>query len=311
MSLPSIPTNFANVRAVAQTYIEYPFIEMGDSATKVYHMICQQAQSSYSASQLDLDDTMSSATSAGVISLPFTADASAYFVGDFNHSPIDGGMVEFERVFANIPADRDNEFSGTQVFSYPGIAITDEDITGGSNRTISGISGYASQGISIITVGSTGTMAVGDLVYISATWTGTIGIAFNGLRSIISKSPTTITVPYMIPGTTFTGGTLTELVRQPRAVDSKVTGSVVDVSYYLPGVTAGISDALDVVIDDTFIVMNTATMQKSDILSIFTVPSASEYETKVTNDDFLIVSSEVSRWKGNIIKKENRKVRAL
>ena len=95
MSLPSIPTNFANVRAVAQTYIEYPFIEMGDSATKVYHMICQQTQSSYSASQLDLDDTMSSATSAGVISLPFTADASAYFVGDFNHSPIYCGMVVF------------------------------------------------------------------------------------------------------------------------------------------------------------------------------------------------------------------------
>jgi len=61
----------------------------------------------------------SSAVTAGVISLPFAANASAFFVGDFNHSYKNGGLVEFDRQFATIPTTRTRELVGSRSFGFP------------------------------------------------------------------------------------------------------------------------------------------------------------------------------------------------
>lgn len=117
----------ANVRAVDGTYISYPFLEDGDTSTKVYNMVCTQRASDYDAAQIALDDPMTNATSAGVIDLPFDSDPSAYFVGDTNHTPIDGGMLQFTRTFANIPQNVTVP-SSSQFYSFPGIADGDLQI---------------------------------------------------------------------------------------------------------------------------------------------------------------------------------------
>lgn len=303
MSLPTAA--LADVRAVAQTYIEYPFIEIGDSTTKVYHMICQQNRLDYDAAQVALDTTMASAANAGVVQLPFDPDADAYFVGDFGHSPIDGGLVEFERVFANIPQDLDDVFTGTQSYTYPGYQPTTAT---GTDKNITGIT--TSSGISTVTC--TNSVSVGDVVYINATWTGAISKTFMGYRvALTGTTGSAVKVADLQGGTTFDSGTLTELDYEPRGQKSQLTGSITDYSYYLPGVTPGITNPTDVTEDEVFQITNTLNLEASQFVSETTIPDLATYEGDVAAGNYLLISSEVNRWKGNILVKENRKIRAL
>ena len=118
MSIPYTSEDFTTPRAGGDSWVEYPFIEYGDNSSKVYHMRCTVNKDDYTA--IALDTTMASASNADVLTLPFTADTSAYFVGDFNHRVKDGALLEFDRQFATIPANR-TEYEGSIVFEYPGI----------------------------------------------------------------------------------------------------------------------------------------------------------------------------------------------
>lgn len=118
MSLPTTDAIFAQSRA-ADSWVEYPFMERGDSTAKIYHMKCSVNRDDYAP--LVINVAMGSAGAAGVISLPFAANASAFFVGDFNHSYKNGGLVEFDRQFATIPATRTRELVGSRSFGFPGV----------------------------------------------------------------------------------------------------------------------------------------------------------------------------------------------
>ena len=117
MSIPYTSEDFTTPRAGGESWTEYPFIEYGDNTTKVYHMRCTVNKSDYAP--IALDTTMASASNADVLVLPFAADTSAYFVGDYNHRVKDGALLEFDRQFATIPANR-TEHEGSVVFRYPG-----------------------------------------------------------------------------------------------------------------------------------------------------------------------------------------------
>lgn len=120
MAIPYIQSSLASVNVGEGSFVNYPFLADGDSDTKVYTMICSQLASDYNASELDLDDTMSSASAAGVNVLPFPADNKAYFVGDTNLQPATGGFLTFTRTFANIPKITSLP-SGSELVKYPGI----------------------------------------------------------------------------------------------------------------------------------------------------------------------------------------------
>jgi hypothetical protein len=117
MSIPYTSEDFTTPRAGGDSWVEYPFIEYGDNSSKVYHMRCTVNKDDYTA--IALDTTMASASNASVLVLPFAADTSAYFVGDFNHRVKDGALIEFDRQFSTIPATR-TEHEGSLVFEYPG-----------------------------------------------------------------------------------------------------------------------------------------------------------------------------------------------
>lgn len=117
MSIPYTSEDFTTPRAGGESWIEYPFIEYGDNTSKIYHMRCAVNKDDYAA--IALDTTMTSASNADVLVLPFTADANAYYVGDFNHKVTDGALIEFDRQFATIPATR-TEYEGSVIFEYPG-----------------------------------------------------------------------------------------------------------------------------------------------------------------------------------------------
>lgn len=116
MSLPTTDTIFAQSRA-ADSWVEYPFMERGDSTAKIYHMKCSVNRANYAP--IAINAPMTSAATAGVISLPFTSNSNAFFVGDFNHSYKDGGLVEFDRQFVTIPATRTRELVGSRSFAFP------------------------------------------------------------------------------------------------------------------------------------------------------------------------------------------------
>lgn len=156
----------ASVRAVDGTYISYPFLDDGDTSTKVYNMVCTQRAVDYQANQVALDDPMTNATTAGVLELPFTGDSSAYFIGDTNHTSSPGGMLQFNRTFANIPQSV-TVASGSEFVSFPGL------VGQGSFGDVLNISSVTNtiglKGIRITT--STGHfLSAGDTVYFSMSY---------------------------------------------------------------------------------------------------------------------------------------------
>jgi hypothetical protein len=143
----------SQVRAVDGSHISYPFIEDGDTDTKVYNMVCTQLATAYDPEQLELDVAMTSAAAAGVIELPFPADANAYFVGDTNHTSSEGGMLSFTRTFANIPQST-TIASGSEFYTFPGYAksaVTVDDL-----YTEVGVTGI------FVTLSAAHGLAVGD-----------------------------------------------------------------------------------------------------------------------------------------------------
>ena len=150
----------ASVRAEDGTFISYPFIDDGDTSTKVYNMVCSQLASDYEANQVELDTPMTSAASAGVIELPFPADNAAFFVGDTGHASKTGGMLSFTRTFANVPKST-TIASGSEVMSFPGIGAGGLGIESLSNSITVG-----QEGLIIETKISHG-MKAGDSIAVS------------------------------------------------------------------------------------------------------------------------------------------------
>tara|TARA_R110000772_G_C13233333_1_gene433009 strand:- start:403 stop:1071 length:669 start_codon:yes stop_codon:yes gene_type:complete len=116
MSLPTTETIFAEVRA-SDSWVQYPLIDQGDPNAKIYNMTCSVNLDDYTP--IALSTTMSSAASAGVISLPFDSNITAYHIGDFNHNYRDGKLIEFVRKFATVPAAR-TRVKGSRIFTFPG-----------------------------------------------------------------------------------------------------------------------------------------------------------------------------------------------
>ena len=296
MSLPTEDEIFALVRAVSQTHTEYPFIESGDNSTKVYHLICVVNQSAYAP--IALDTPMAGAAAAGVIALPFPADTAAYFVGDFNHSPLDGGMLEFERVFANIPTTRNEIVTGTTSYTYPGVAYEPEssseyDATGFSDTatttTLSGLSG--------------GTYTVGDIVEVKLSTEDSSGVTMSitATREVIQSGSSSVTVSRVSALTDFVSGSVSTLTNQPKGSISLATGTFTDFTYYLPGVTADVSTPKNVPVTPAF---RTSAL----LLSSSSIPPIAEYNSKVTNKEFLTIESKITRYMGNIIERADIQV---
>ena len=125
MAIPySAGTAFTTPTCVRAWY-EYPFRDQGDSVTKLYHNIMQVQETSYAP--LADDDVLTDAGQKPERS-PFADDAAAYYVGDSSLNHIGDGLVEFDRMFANIPADR-IETNGFYSFEYPIRAALIENVT--------------------------------------------------------------------------------------------------------------------------------------------------------------------------------------
>ena len=296
MSLPYTSGDFTTPRAGTESWIEYPFIEQGDSSTKVYHLVCVVNEVNYTPIALDIP--MITATLADVIELPFV-DTSAYFVGDYNKTKIEGGLVRFDRQFANIPASRSSILTGTSAYTFPGVEADKDDTI---ERTASGFSATSTT----TTLTCTNTVSVGDTVLCSLSTTdgsSTITVSRSSRTALAGTNSSQVVVDKLNTLTTFVSGSVEEFNVQPRGSTTLATGTFTDFTYYLPGVTSGITVSTDVPLSETFRI-------QAPLLSPGTVPSATEYDAKVTNGDLLLIESSITRYAGNIIQRANVKVKA-
>ena len=312
MSLPTTDTTFASVRAVSQTHIEYPFIEAGDSSTKVYRMICQINASDYDPAQIALDDTMVSAAAAGVIALPFPADASAYFVGDANHSPMDGGMLEFERVFANIPQPSTDP-AGSEIFTFPGLP----SVTSTSSAiSISSIS--SSTNVVTLILPTAHGMSTGDIfryyfrLNISYHGQTQTHLFFNNATCLSGTAGYSLKISYTLPANaSFVVGRVFPNASRGRKQVSRRASTQLDYDYFLPGISVGITTSQQIILPQRFEAYRYSEGNTVTSLNVNTSPTSIEYNEIVDSEGLLVLDSGVEKWKGNILRRVVKSIRAI
>lgn len=324
MAIPYTQPSMALVRAVDGTYISYPFIESGDTTTKVYNLVCTQRASDYDAAQIALDDNMSSAGNAGVIDLPSGwADSNAYFVGDTGHAPIGGGMISFTRTFANIPQST-TIASGSAFVAFPGMGRT---ITYNNALAVTSIAMTSgTKGVTITT--ATHSLTIGDNVNVTLNFT--IGsdpfiYSVTGNYRVLAIPTTTA---FVIDIGHYWGEQVTLNLDSGRVWEasqgrSPVTRNVstqTRYDYILPGVTPGISSVLDVNLPPAFTVVGVTTGNPTDVAFdtytngngtyLGTIPDATEYIDMIDEEMNIIIESSLSEWAGNILVQKTKTCKA-
>jgi len=313
MSIPYLSTNeFNTARPNQDSWVEFPFIDKGDSTTKVYHLRCTMLRSEYDPSDVSLDATMASAANAAVTSLPFTADANAYFVGDFEHSISDGVLITFDRQFANIPQSTVDP-AGSEIFTFPGLPST-----AGTGTVINMNSASVSSGVVTLSLASAHGMTSGDnFRYYLRGFVTRFGRNYsnyfysNGVCVTGTSGSTIKLYTYLPDSFTFQFGNVYPFSSRGRKQVSRKSSTQFEYDYFLPGVSAGIASSQEITLPQRFEAFRYAEGNTVETLSTATEPTSAEYNSIVDSDGFLILDSGISRWKGNIIRRSVKSIRAI
>lgn len=237
---------------------------------------------------------------------PHDSIPDAYLVAE---GPRDdrGGYVRWTRTYAKIPPSR--QVFESYSWTVPGIGS--EAVYAAVN--ISSTSSAA--GVTTITTASSSTATVGDSVQVSYTFTdGVTGTQYG--RSVLricltGTSGTTVKVDLIAePGGTITYQTLKK-VEPGRDPYTEEVGSLLQLDYFLPGVSAGIATVQDIpLIEPVTIYDNTGRQTTS--FSATTSPTLTTWRAKVAAEDYVCaVRSIPRRWMGNIYERATRYVKAI
>ena len=310
MSLPYTSGDFTKPRAGTESWVEYPFIEEGDNATKVYHLVCVVNEANYTP--ISLNTTMASVGNADVIDLPFTADANAYFVGDFGKTKIEGGLVKFDRQFANIPQPTVDP-AGSEIFTFPGLPY---GAGTGTEIAINSIS--LSNNLLTLNLASAHGMVNGD--NFRYRFRGTVTL-YGGIYSryfygdgvcLTGTTGSTIKIRTYVPSNfVFSYGGVYPFASRGRKQVSRKSSTQFEYDYFLPGITAGITEAQDISLPQRFEAYQYSEGNTVESLSGSTTPTTVEYNAIVDSDGFLVLDSGIDRWKGNIIRRIVKSIRAI
>lgn len=310
MSIPYTSGDFTSARANGESWIEYPFIEYGDNTTKVYHLVCEVNEVDYAP--IALDTTMASASNADVISLPFTADAAAYHVGDFGKAKIDGGLTRFDRQFANIPQPAVDP-AGSEIFTFPGLPST-----AGVGSIILINSASVSSGVITLNLASAHGMTTGDnFTFYIGGYTTINGrnyySSYRGNAECITGTTGSIIklYTYFPSGFTLTYGYVYPFASRGRKQVSRKSSTQFEYDYFLPGVSAGVATSQEISLPQRFEPYYHTEGNTVQSLTSGTTPTNIEYNEIVNSDGFLVLDAGVERWKGNIVRRTVKSIRAI
>jgi len=323
MSLPTTTHTLSTPKSVG-AWIEYPFRDQGDSSTKIYHHTMQVKLAGYSP--LSDDDTMTAATEKPINS-PFTDDANAFYIGDSKPTSGDGLMVQFDRMFANIPQDRVDP-NGFYAFEFP---VVPGGISVQANSTSENTS-YNS-GTFIITInatlsaGDSSNFQAGDYLEIENPnlweYNGLYGtVTRTTFAGIVTKSGNQVKlqlelVTYIdangnkVPITGLTDNSpanyiVRKSISPSRVAPKQLNGpSIVKTRYIKTSDPSFIQLA-------SFFELKTSTGVATTTTSATTVPTTTDdYKNAAINGEYIInaETESIRRWKGNIYEVSVIKVR--
>lgn len=225
----------------------------------------------------------------------------AYLVREGELQGLGGGLVKWTRTYSRMPISR-------QVFeSYswlvPGIGA-------GAVYASQAVSSVAnSAGVTTITCAGDTTASSGDSLSINYTFTdGVTGTQYgrNVMRTMTGGTGTAPEVALI----TEPGGTLTfnwaKKVEPGRPAEALEVGSVLQLDYYLPGVSAGIGTPFDIPVIDELQIYDGDGL-KVDSFTADTSPTITEWRAQIAaGDRVCVVASIVRRWMGNIYERSTR-----
>ena len=225
----------------------------------------------------------------------------AYLVREGELQGLGGGLVKWTRTYSRMPISR-------QVFeSYswlvPGIGA-------GAVYASQAVSSVAnSAGVTTITCAGDTTASSGDSLSINYTFTdGVTGTQYgrNVMRTMTGGTGAAPEVALI----TEPGGTLTfnwaKKVEPGRPAEALEVGSVLQLDYYLPGVSAGIGTPFDIPVIDELQIYDGDGL-KVDSFTADTSPTITEWRAQIAaGDRVCVVASIVRRWMGNIYERSTR-----
>lgn len=337
MSIPYTKGTAFSSPTTLQAWIEYPFRKEGDSATKVYHHIMQVFAEDYTTLA---DDVVLTDAGAKPARSPFPDDSAAYYVGDYNLAHIDDGLVQFDRQFANVPADRtivsgNPEPNGLYAFEFPEVTTS---ISSGYKTS----TGNESTTRSVITTthvfnlssGDVAEFAEGDYIalknttdkfYFIYTASGSVYIylrtvLLDCLITDITSNTITCTYTWSLSHSTFTNpsagdnynGNVTTYQAAITLLKSRDEPLQANAPSFIEKTYIKSSEVIDEVLSlkTKFAVLDASgNYINPQVLSGTTIPTDEEYATIVYSGNTVNAENEsIKRWKGNIFEKTLVKV---
>lgn len=274
--------NFETAVAVNPPRRSFPII--GDVATEMLEQDYRQFLSNFSATAL---------------STVHPSAAAFYLVAETPRRPLGADVVEWTRVYSEIPAQR-NEY---QTFAYriPGLNGTQTY----SWKLITTSSGTPTVTLTTNVVHG---LSAGDNVYVGYWFTDSgTGGSFSRLarREVIAApTTTTFTVTEIIEDGTVNYQKVVNsgTIRRPR---SESVNSRLQFDYYVPGVSGGITTPADITILQPTKILDPEG-NEVDSYNDLTTPSQDTYLASTVGNEIVVQESSLSRWHGDIWERVTR-----
>ena len=304
--------------------IGYPFRDNGDSSTKVYSYTMQGALSTYAP--LDDNDEMTTAGKMPVRS-PFPDDANAFFVGDTKPTPIDGGLVEYVRTFANIPQSRIDPY-GFYAFEFP-------IVPGGIQKSNDSTSESSSYNTGTFTLSISATLSAADALDFSngeivtivnpSSWSydsdGLVFYTKYEFKGAAIKNGNTITIKVYdffyqfqlgtkIAYDNFTDNGATKYIVKKIVSPARTAAQTINSPSQISFRYIKTQSSSEISLASPFKLQNSSGVE-TDATSDTTVPTTTtQYQNSALNGEYIGAENEtINRWKGNIF--EVQQIRVL
>jgi hypothetical protein len=223
-----------------------------------------------------------------------------YLVEETNPVHIGGGIFQYDRIWANIPASR------TESETYPALLPGISQQSSGSPVNIASVSTFGT--FRIGTVSPHGFIQHDPVSVLYAVFDATVGLNVNKQveRTVLAvPSSTTMDVAAITEPSTITWQSV-----WPRSAGrgpiTRVVNSWVQFDYFLPGVSAGIAKVDDIAIFNKPLILG-EDGNETDTYGTDTKPTAAQYRAQIAAKALVVAEpSSTRRWRGNIYERSTR-----
>jgi hypothetical protein len=205
--------------------------------------------------------------------------------------------------------------AGSEIFTFPGLPST-----AGVGSPIAVNSASIASGVVTLNLSSAHGMANGDSFrywlqthYSTSTNSASFNSVLNGHANCLTGTTgSTIKTPIAMSSLTTTiVGYVYPFSARGRQQVSRKSSTQIEYDYFLPGVSDAISSSQDIALPQRFEPYYHLDGNSVESLTSATTPTSIEYNEIVNSDGFLVLDSGVERWKGNILRRTVKSIRAI